>query len=66
MTVCDRMVERFGLVESMKKMVRIRKEEIKWRSQDKGNIVHASCRMVQEIMERKEKESVMDDGTEEG
>ena len=36
-------VERFGLVESMKKMARRRKEEIKWRSQDKGNIVHALC-----------------------
>ena len=47
-------------------MVKRRKEEIKWRSQDKGNIMHALCRMVQEIMERKEKESVMDDGTEEG
>lgn len=43
-----------------------KKEEIKWRSQDEGNIVHAFNRKIQEMMGRKEKESVVDDGTEEG
>lgn len=49
----------------MKGMVE-RKEEIKWRSQDEGNNVHALCKMIEEIMRMKEIESVMDDGTEEG